>query len=105
MTCLNNEITISTPPGSIESDNFVIDLDQMHEDAVIVHRNRRLANKHTRRGERKVLVILVQDRYGNAPHQSEDRMSRDLFGIGEPLGSNNLVRVCGFISSVKRFCC
>jgi hypothetical protein len=99
----NNEITISTPPGSIESDNFVIDLDQMHEDAVIVHRNRRLANKHTKRGERKVLVILVQDRYGNAPHQSEDRMSRDLFGIGEPLGSNNLV--CGVIFSVKRFCC
>ena len=100
----NNEITISTPPGSIERDAFVIDLDQMPEDAVIVHRNRRLSNnnKLTRRGERKVLVILVQDRFGNAPHQSEDRMSRDLFGIGEPLGSNNLVRECG---AVERFCC
>jgi hypothetical protein len=87
---------------SRETDNSVIDLEKMSEDAVTIHRNRRLSNKQMRKGERKVLAILVRDRYGNEPHQSQDKMARDLFGIDEPVLGNNLV--CGFIPSLNRLC-
>ena len=96
----HNEIFISTPLGSIDKENSVINLEQIHEDAMFIHRNRRLSKKKMRRGERKVLAILVQDIFGNAPHQSEERMARDLFGIGEPIGSNNLVCACSSINKM-----
>ena len=91
-----HEITLSIPPTSIDRDNSLIDLEQISEDSVIVHKNRRRLSlvKQMRKGERNILVILVQDRHGNKPHQSEDKMARDIFGIGEPVGSNNLVRDC-----------
>ena len=86
----SNEVTINVPP--LSRGESIIDLRELSEDSVIPKRGRQLSNKKMRKGERKVLVILVQDRYGNAPHQSEETMARDIFGIDTPL-SINLVSV------------
>ena len=89
----NNEVTLTVPTKIFEDGDSVIDLDTISKDSVTIHRNRKLSSKKTRKGERKVLAILVQDKHGNKPHQSEDQMSRDLFGIDDQSMGNNLVRI------------
>ena len=99
-----HEVTITIPPISMdEAGSSIIDLSKMSQDAVTIHKTRRLLNKQKlRTGERKVLAILVRDTNGNAPHQSQDKMARDLFGIDGPEKGNNLV--CCFTSFRNRFC-
>ena len=89
-----DEIFISIPIDQRES-NSVINLDILPKNSISLHKKRRrLSMDNKRKGDKKVLVVSVKDRVGNAPTQSLEALAGDIFGINvDNSNTLNMVRL------------
>ena len=79
-------IRINVPEYARYEDS-TIDLESLSIEDVTIDKRRRLANSAMRQGNKKILVVLVKDRFGNKPQQSRQEMEHAIFG-GDGIGVN-----------------
>ena len=77
-----------TVPEYARYDDSNIDVESLSIEDVTVDERRRLTGiRAMRKGNKKILVVLVRDNYGNVPQQSQQEMEYAIFG-GDGNGVN-----------------